>query len=79
MTTYFAHSENNHGQLHLLKEHLGSVSVLAGNFASGTTWQSEAVLAGLLHDLGKYGDFFQARLRGQEAGLDHWSSGCTGH
>lgn len=77
MTSYFAHSENDHGQLHLLKEHLGCVSVLADNFAAGTTWQSEAVLAGLLHDLGKYGDLFQARLRGQEAGLDHWSAGAV--
>ena len=77
MTSYFAHSENNHEELHLLKEHLGCVAVLAGNFAAGTTWQREAALAGLLHDLGKYGDLFQARLRGQEAGLDHWSSGAV--
>lgn len=33
----------------------------------------EAELAGLLHDLGKYGDFFQARLAGKERGIDHWS------
>lgn len=77
MTSYFAHSKNDYGQLHLLKEHLGSVSALAGNFAAGTAWQSEAVLAGWLHDLGKYGDLFQARLQGQEAGLDHWSTGAV--
>lgn len=35
------------------------------------------MLAGLLHDLGKYGDLFQARLQGKEAGLDHWSSGAV--
>ncbi len=77
MTTHFAHSENDHGQRHLLKEHLGCVSVLAGKFAAGTAWQDEAVLAGLLHDLGKFGDLFQARLQGKEAGLDHWSSGAV--
>ena len=77
MTLHFAHSENDHGQRHLLKEHLGCVSALAGKFAAGTAWQDEAVLAGLLHDLGKFGDLFQARLQGKEAGLDHWSSGAV--
>lgn len=33
-------------------------------------------LAGLLHDLGKYADRFQARLRGEDSGLDHWSQGA---
>ncbi len=39
-------------------------------------WNNEAQLAGLLHDLGKFGDLFQARLRGEESGLDHWSAGA---
>ena len=39
-------------------------------------WSNEAKLAGLLHDLGKFGDLFQARLRGEESGLDHWSAGA---
>lgn len=77
MIPHFAHSENEHAQRHLLKEHLGCVAALAGKFAAGTAWKDEAKLAGLMHDLGKYGDLFQARLRGQEAGLDHWSSGAV--
>lgn len=36
----------------------------------------EAALAGVLHDLGKYGDRFQARLHGKDQGLDHWSQGA---
>jgi CRISPR-associated endonuclease/helicase Cas3 len=40
-------------------------------------WHSEATLAGLLHDLGKYADSFQARLRGEGSGLDHWSIGAV--
>ncbi|MEO6697645.1 MAG: CRISPR-associated helicase/endonuclease Cas3, partial [Gammaproteobacteria bacterium] len=40
------------------------------------SWCNEARLAGLLHDLGKFGDLFQARLRGEESGLDHWSAGA---
>ncbi|HQR53073.1 MAG TPA: CRISPR-associated endonuclease Cas3'', partial [Burkholderiales bacterium] len=49
---------------------------LAEAFAEGLHWSEEAWLAGLLHDLGKYGDRFQARLRGQDSGLDHWSQGA---
>jgi CRISPR-associated helicase Cas3/CRISPR-associated endonuclease Cas3-HD len=36
----------------------------------------EARLAGLLHDLGKYGELFQLRLEGKEKGIDHWSAGA---
>lgn len=37
-----------------------------GEFARDQPWAEEARLAGLLHDLGKYGDRFQARLRGED-------------
>lgn len=73
---YFAHSENDCGVRHKLSEHLRSVGTLAGRFAEDRRWRDEAVLAGLLHDLGKYGGLFQSRLRGEEAGLDHWSAGA---
>lgn len=73
---YFAHSRNNHGQRHLLAEHLSSVGSIAYGFAGLANWASEVKLAGLLHDLGKYGDRFQARLRGEDSGLDHWSQGA---
>jgi hypothetical protein len=75
-TVYFAHSANKVGHWHRLAAHLFAVSGLAGEFAAGTRWSEEARLAGLLHDLGKYGDLFQARLKGQESGLDHWSAGA---
>lgn len=74
--TYLAHSKNKHGQTHTAKEHLGEVATLAERFAGKALWSYEAVLAGLLHDLGKYADSFQARLRGEASGLDHWSSGA---
>ncbi|NMM29307.1 MAG: CRISPR-associated helicase Cas3' [Glaciimonas sp.] len=73
---YFAHSGNNHGQRHLLVEHLNSVGNIAHSFAGLANWASEVKLAGLLHDLGKYGDRFQARLQGKDQGLDHWSQGA---
>jgi len=72
----YAHSANANGDWHPLAEHLQCVSRLATNFAANTTWRNEAALAGLLHDLGKYADRFQARLIGQDSGLDHWSQGA---
>jgi CRISPR-associated endonuclease/helicase Cas3 len=74
--TYFAHSENTVGHWHPLREHLAAVGKLAERHAATTPWAAEAHLAGLLHDLGKFGDLFQARLRGEASGLDHWSVGA---
>lgn len=73
---YFAHSQNDFGRWHELVDHLSGVASLAGRFASSAMYHDEANLAGVLHDLGKYGDLFQARLHGQESGLDHWSAGA---
>lgn len=73
----FAHSANRHGIWHPLATHLYSVGELAHEFAAGTLWSQESRLAGLLHDLGKYGRRFQKRLRGEGSGLDHWSQGAS--
>ncbi|MDR3567034.1 MAG: CRISPR-associated helicase Cas3' [Syntrophobacteraceae bacterium] len=73
---YLAHSANKVGDCHQLLEHLVSVGESAKDFASKANWADEAYLAGLLHDLGKYPDSFQARLRGEVKGLDHWSAGA---
>ncbi len=74
---YYAHSSNEYNKWHLLKEHLNSVSNKAKLYL--TDWEAgeeEALISGLLHDLGKYGDRFQARLQGKDSGLDHWSQGA---
>lgn len=76
MTNYYAHSGNDYKKWHLLKEHLASVFRLAGEHLAGWQGEEEAKLAGLLHDLGKYGDRFQKRLNGVGSGLDHWSQGA---
>ncbi|NOS88392.1 MAG: CRISPR-associated helicase Cas3' [Methylococcaceae bacterium] len=76
MTRYYAHSGNTHKQWHLLKHHLTAVAELTHQYLDGWQGQEEAKLAGLLHDLGKYGDRFQNRLQGQDQGLDHWSQGA---
>lgn len=73
----YAHSANANGDWHLLAQHLSSVAGLAEAFAGQATWAEEARLAGLMHDLGKYADRFQARLHGKDFGLDHWSQGAS--
>ena len=73
---HHAHSPDSHGRWHPLAQHLRSVAESALVMAERWPWAEEARLAGLLHDLGKYGDLFQRRLRGMESGLDHWSVGA---
>jgi CRISPR-associated endonuclease/helicase Cas3 len=73
---YFAHSANRADKWHPLTEHLECVSQRAREFGGAQPWADEAGLAGQLHDLGKYGDRFQARLLGKDQGLDHWSQGA---
>jgi CRISPR-associated endonuclease/helicase Cas3 len=74
---FYAHSANGGNKWHPLSEHLICVSRLASKFSAVTAWADEARLAGVLHDLGKYGDRFQARLNGDDHGLDHWSQGAS--
>jgi CRISPR-associated endonuclease Cas3-HD len=74
--TYYAHSANATGDWHLLADHLRSVGATAERLAGAAAWAKEAGLAGRLHDIGKYGDLFQCRLRGEASGIDHWSLGA---
>ncbi|NLH74672.1 MAG: CRISPR-associated helicase Cas3' [Verrucomicrobia bacterium] len=61
-----------------LAEHLRNVATLAKQFAAPMGLAPEAELAGLLHDLGKYADRFQTRLRNPAAihGINHWTAGA---
>lgn len=65
---YWAHSANAHGNRHRLACYFASVSKLAREFLQGCKGAEEAALAGLLHDLSKYGDLFQARMMGEKSG-----------
>lgn len=73
---YLAHSANPAGTVDLLKEHLVKVADRAASYAAVFGAAGEARLAGLVHDIGKYGDAFQRRLRREESGIDHWSAGA---
>ncbi|MBU4581595.1 MAG: CRISPR-associated endonuclease Cas3'' [Proteobacteria bacterium] len=73
---YFSHSENRNGHKEPLLDHLTSVASRAALNASFFDAITEAKMAGLLHDLGKYGVLFQKRLVNEESGIDHWSAGA---
>ena len=45
-------------------------------FAKPLGLSAEGSLAALLHDLGKYGDLFQKRLKVEVSGIDHWTMGA---
>ncbi len=75
-SSFFAHTANAFGHFENLREHLRAVAARAAVYAETFCASEEAWLAGLLHDLGKYGDLFQKRLQGKATGIDHWSPGA---
>jgi CRISPR-associated endonuclease/helicase Cas3 len=59
-----------------LAEHLSAVGKLAATFAEAFKGEELAYCAGLLHDLGKYTNEFQARLQGSPNKVDHATWGA---
>jgi len=76
MVDFYAHSIVN-GKYDLLKDHLQLVAERAKKYAELYCASEETYLAGILHDLGKYGNLFVRRLMGLERGIDHWSAGAS--
>lgn len=74
--TYLSHTPSVSGRRAPLHEHLRSVGDRAAGYATVFDAENDARLAGLLHDLGKFGDLFQKRLKGEVSGIDHWSAGA---
>jgi CRISPR-associated helicase Cas3/CRISPR-associated endonuclease Cas3-HD len=68
----------NSGQWQPLRVHLRNVANAARRFAAPLGLDQEAELAGLLHDLGKYAERFQLRLRNPAIhGINHWAGGAA--
>ncbi len=74
--TYLAHSRSDTGHEDPVATHLSNVARTAEQHAEAFGCAEEAHLAGLLHDLGKYGELFQRLLRELEHGIDHSSAGA---
>ena len=82
---YYAHTaetatgerDPNKSRWQLLSTHLSNVAAWAEQFAAPFGMVDEARLAGLLHDLGKYGKRFQQRLEDPSVrGINHWGHGA---
>ena len=76
--TFWGHSANGRGDglFERLADHVQAVTGTAATFAAAFGCEEQARVAGLLHDLGKYADQFQDRIRGKGAGRDHASAGA---
>lgn len=73
---FYAHSNGSdpaHWQP--LDEHLKNVAACAAKFAKPFGGEEWACLAGLWHDLGKYSEDFQRRLRGENIRVVHSEAG----
>ena len=82
---YYAHTaetatgerDPNKSRWQLLSTHLSNVAEWAEQFAAPFGLADEARLAGLLHDVGKYGKRFQQRLENSSIkGINHWAHGA---
>lgn len=78
MTDFYAHSTDDPSKQdwQSLSNHLHAVGERASDFAAWFDAADLARVAGLLHDLGKYTDRFQARLEGRAPKLDHATWGA---
>lgn len=76
--TYYAHSStsSDKSSWQPLSEHLREVGAIAAKCAAHFDSGDMALVAGLLHDLGKYSAEFQARLDGSTKPADHSTAGA---
>src|SRR6266498_377622 len=75
-TTMLGGPDPDESRWQLLRDHLFNVAQQAGRKAVPFGLSNEAVVAGLLHDLGKYAERFQARLRNPAiTGINHLAHG----
>ena len=57
-------------------EHLTGTAELCARFAAAFGVEEQGRLAGMAHDIGKYSDAFQRRLRGSPEKVDHSTAGA---
>ncbi|MFW6029041.1 MAG: CRISPR-associated helicase Cas3' [Halanaerobiales bacterium] len=77
MLKYIAHTQNDKGEYHLLKNHLESTAQLAYEFTEKWSMGDLGYIAGLIHDLGKYSDAFQNYLKNSSPGVEHAIAGAV--
>ena len=73
---FYAHSENDKGEKHVLKEHLECTAELTRSFAPSDELRHLFYLAGLLHDVGKFQSGFQTYLEKKKPKTPHAGIGA---
>ncbi len=72
---YSAHIIPENGREQKLIDHLENTAERAKSFAEGFGAGEIAERCGMLHDVGKYSDAFQRRIRGENIRVDHSTAG----
>lgn len=73
---YIAHRRESDNQDQTLLEHLTATATIAARFAEAFNNEEYAFLCGMLHDLGKYSEKFQNRIKNNGKKCDHTSAGA---
>ena len=71
----FIARQNEEGFEQPLIDHLMNVAKKTASFARKFSSEDFGYLIGLLHDIGKYSDAFQRRIRGSKEHVDHSTAG----
>ena len=72
---YIAHRKEDTGEIQTVKAHSEETAELCREYAVDEMKQA-AYVAGLYHDLGKYGYTYQRRIRGTEVRVEHSTCGA---
>lgn len=75
---YLAHRKVLNGDVidQTVDDHLRETAISAESFCQSMPWAKWAYMAGLWHDIGKYSDAFQRRIRGSKERTDHSTPGA---
>ncbi len=76
MAQYIAHKTADDGNEQRILTHLSETAMLSSRFAEGFDAEDTAKLCGQCHDIGKYSDAFQRRIRGSTEQVDHSTAGA---
>lgn len=74
---YLAHRDAEDGREQSILEHLTGTAKLAGEFGAIFSSAEQARRCAMLHDIGKYSDAFQKRIRGAKIRTDHSTAGAV--
>lgn len=73
---YIAHTTKDRQRTQSVLEHLTGTAARAAAFADAFGAAQQGALAGMAHDIGKYSDEFQRRIRGASIRVDHATAGA---